>query len=213
MTTPDFDAIDQMLFSPGAPFEITTEEVLGEKMSVFKQRKRSLRELLESTSAHADDEYIVHGDRRITYGEHLRLVASTAQALKDRYGVGHGDRVAIFSENRPEWIIVYWATVSLGAIATALNGWWTRDEAAYGIEKTEPKVLIGDRKRLARLEGVDIACPILEIGQFVEKSAQFVILGLEPVLSELLDDGSGGLVMQRRHEAVGFFLDDRQRGG
>jgi long-chain acyl-CoA synthetase len=163
MTTPDFDAIDQMLFSPGAPFEITTEEVLGEKMSVFKQRKRSLRELLESTSAHADDEYIVHGDRRITYGEHLRLVASTAQALKDRYGVGHGDRVAIFSENRPEWIIVYWATVSLGAIATALNGWWTRDEAAYGIEKTEPKVLIGDRKRLARLEGVDIACPILEI--------------------------------------------------
>ena len=64
MTTPDFDAIDQMLFSPGAPFETTTEEVLGEKMSVFKHRKRSLRELLESTSAHADDEYIVHGDRR-----------------------------------------------------------------------------------------------------------------------------------------------------
>jgi acyl-CoA synthetase (AMP-forming)/AMP-acid ligase II len=163
MKTPDFDAIDQMLFSPGAPFETTIEDVLGEKMSVFKHRKRSLRELLESTSTHADDEYIVHGDRRITYGEHLRLVASTAQALADRYGVGRGDRVAIFSENRPEWIIVYWATVSLGAIATALNGWWTQDEAIYGIEKTEPKVLIGDRKRLARLEGVEIACPILEI--------------------------------------------------
>ncbi len=163
MTAPDFDAINQILHSPGAPFEITTEEVLGEKMPVFTHRKRSLRELLESTKAHADDEYIVHGDRRITYGEHLRLVASTAQALRDRFGVGHGDRVAIFSENRPEWIIVYWATVSLGAIATALNGWWTQDETLYGIEKTEPKVLIGDRKRLARLDGVEIDCPILEI--------------------------------------------------
>jgi len=131
MTTPDFDAIDQILFSPGAPFEISTEEVLGEKMPVFKQRKRSLRELLQSTEAVSDKEYIVHGDRRITYGEHLRLVASTAQALRERYGVEPGDRVAIFSENRPEWIVAYWATVSLGAVATALNGWWTPDEASY----------------------------------------------------------------------------------
>ncbi len=163
MSTPDFDAIDRMLFSPAAPFEIVTEEVLGEKMQVFKKRKRSLRELLAASSAFGDDEYIIHGDRRITYREHLRLVASTARALKERYGVGHGDRVAIFSENRPEWIIVYWATVSLGAIASALNGWWTQDEAVFGIEQTEPKVLIGDRKRLARLEGQQIRCPTLEI--------------------------------------------------
>jgi long-chain acyl-CoA synthetase len=163
MQTPDFDAVNQILYSPGAPFEITSEEVLGEKLPVFKNRHRSLREMLEATAEHADDEYIVHGDRRITYGEHLRLVASTTQALSDRYGVGPGDRVAIFSENRPEWIVVYWATVSLGAIATAINGWWTQDEAVYGIGKTEPKILIGDRKRLARLEGVDVGCPIVDI--------------------------------------------------
>jgi acyl-CoA synthetase (AMP-forming)/AMP-acid ligase II len=163
MTAPDFDAIDLSLFGPEAPFEIVAEEVLGEKMQVFKQRKRSLRELLAQSSAFGDDEYIVHGERRITYREHLRLVASTARALAERYGVGHGDRVAIFSENCPEWIIVYWATVSLGAIASALNGWWTQDEALFGIEQTEPKLLIGDRKRLARLEGRQIPCPILEI--------------------------------------------------
>lgn len=163
MPVPDFDAIDKMLYAPGAPFEIVYEEVLGEKMPVFKDRKRSLRELLQSTEEFAERDYIVHGDRRITYAEHLRLVASTARALSERYDVGHGDRVAIFSENRPEWIILYWATVSLGAIATALNGWWTTDEAIYGIETTEPKVLIGDRKRLARISDAEIACPIVEI--------------------------------------------------
>jgi acyl-CoA synthetase (AMP-forming)/AMP-acid ligase II len=164
MTTPspDFAAIERILFSPGAPFEIVTEEVLGEKMPVFKQRKRSLRELLEASSAFGDKEYIVHGDRRISYADHLRLVASTARALQERYGIGPGDRVAIFAENRPEWIIAYWAVVSLGAVVSALNGWWTRDEALYGIEHSEPSLILGDRKRLARLEGERIDCAILE---------------------------------------------------
>lgn len=171
----DFAAIDQMLFSAGAPFEIVTEEVLGEKMPVFKQRKRSLRELLETTSNFGDKEYIVHGDRRITYAEHLRLVASTARALQERYGVGHGDRVGLFAENLPEWIILYWATVSLGGIATALNGWWTQDEALYGLEQTEPKVLFGDRKRLSRLEGQSVDCPIVELESEAES-----ILGFAP---------------------------------
>ncbi len=173
MSTPDFEAIDRMLFAPGAPFAVVVEEVLGEKLPVFETRKRSLRELLEATSAFADGEYIVHGDRRITYGEHLRLVASTAEALRERYGVGPGDRVAIFAENRPEWIIAYWATVSLGAIATALNGWWTRDETLYGLERTEPRVLIGDRKRLARLEGHSPDCPVVELESQAEELLSF----------------------------------------
>jgi steroid-24-oyl-CoA synthetase len=182
MTTPDFEAIDKILFAPGAPFEIVIEEVLGEKMPVFKERKRSLRELLAATEAFAEKEYIVHGERRITYGEHLRLVASTAAALAERYGVGHGDRVALFSENRPEWIIAYWATVSLGAVAVALNGWWTPDEAIYGIEQTEPKVLIGDRKRLARLAGAKLDCPVLE---FETDSAQLLDFAPDAALPDV----------------------------
>ncbi|MBW2423611.1 MAG: acyl--CoA ligase [Deltaproteobacteria bacterium] len=161
--TPDLTAIDTMLFGPGGPFEIVPEEVLGEELSVFKERKRSLRELLAASAAFGDQEYIVHGDRRIGYAEHLRLVASTARALQERYGIGPGDRVALFSENRPEWIILFWASVSLGAIATALNGWWTRDEAIYAIEQTRPSVIFGDRKRLARLEGQPLPCPVVDL--------------------------------------------------
>lgn len=188
MPTPDFDAIDKMLYAPGAPFEIVVEEVLGEKLPVFKQRKRSLRELLAATEAFGDNEYIVHGERRITYAEHLRLVASTAQSLRDNFGVGHGDRVAIFAENRPEWIITYWATVSLGAVATALNGWWTPDEAIYGIEQTAPKLLVGDRKRLARLSGAQIACPILEIETEADTLLEFAPEASLPEIAIAEDD-------------------------
>jgi acyl-CoA synthetase (AMP-forming)/AMP-acid ligase II len=151
------------LTAPGAPFEIVEEEVLGERMSVFRTRPRSLREILAGSAAHGDREYLVHGDRRISFALHLRLVASTAQALRELYGVRPGDRVAILAANCPEWIVAFWATTSLGASVAALNGWWTQDEILFGVENSDPRVLIGDRKRLARVASHDVGVPVLEI--------------------------------------------------
>ena len=151
-----YEEIEAQLTAAGSPFETVQEEVLGETMSVFKDRKHSLRELLSDSAVHQDKEYIVLGDRRITYREHLRLVASTARFFADRYGIQKGDRVAILAENHPEWIITFWAVVSLGGIVSALNGWWMKDEVAHGLQLTEPKLLVIDRKRLARIEGIDL---------------------------------------------------------
>ena len=71
--------------------EIVEEEVLGERMQVIKNRRRSLRELLEASAAFGDKEYIVYEDRRISYAEHLRQAASVARALRERYGIEPGD--------------------------------------------------------------------------------------------------------------------------
>ena len=38
-----------------------------------------------------------------------------------------------------------------GAITVAMNGWWTGIEMEYALALTEPKVLLGDERRLARL--------------------------------------------------------------
>jgi len=156
------------LTGPGGPFEIAHEDVLGERMPVIKTRARSLRELLLRSQAHGAKEYIVHGARRITYAEHLALVASAAHVLRDRYGVRPGDRVAILAENCPEWLIAFWATVSIGGVVAALNGWWQADEIRHGIGDSEPALLIADRKRLARIEG-RAGVPVVEIeSQFAD---------------------------------------------
>ncbi len=161
------------LTAPGAPFEIVEEEVLGERMPVFRNRRRSLREILAASAALGDRAYVVHGERRITYADHLGLVASTARALRDLYGVRPGDRVAILAENCPEWIVAFWATTSLGASVAALNGWWTADEILYGVENSDPRLLIGDRKRLGRVAGSDVGVPVLEIESGFEKLLRF----------------------------------------
>jgi long-chain acyl-CoA synthetase len=157
------EEIRAQLTGPGGPFELTEEEVLGERMTVFKNRQSSVRELLQESALHGDAEYIVQGDRRISYAEHVKLVASVARALSEQHGIGPGDRVAILAANCAEWVITWWAVASLGGILTALNGLWTADEIEFGLGHSEPKLLIGDRKRLARIEGLDLDIPTLEI--------------------------------------------------
>ena len=147
---PTHAEIHAQLTGPGGPFELAHEPVLGESMPVFAKRVRSLRDLLSQSALHGDNEYMVMGEQRISYAEHLRRVASTARCLSEKYGVKPGDRVAILAANCPEWVITFWATVSLGAIVSALNGWWTPVEIEYGLAHSEPKLLIGDRRRLQR---------------------------------------------------------------
>jgi acyl-CoA synthetase (AMP-forming)/AMP-acid ligase II len=147
--------------SPGDRFAIVEEEVLGERMPVFANRARSLRELLQRSVAHGDVEYCVYGDRRISYAQHERAVASVAAAFRDRYGIGPGDRVAILGANSPEWIVAFWATVSLGAVAVGMNGWWAGEEIRYALADCEPKLLVADEKRLARIDGDAGGVPVV----------------------------------------------------
>jgi acyl-CoA synthetase (AMP-forming)/AMP-acid ligase II len=148
-------AVEAKLLGPGAPFELVEEDFLGEKVAVFANRARSLRDVLLRAREFSTKEYMVfraaERERRYTFGEHERLVARAAAGLAERFGVGPGDRVAILAANCPEWIISFWATISLGAICVGLNGWWTEDEIRYALGHSTPKVLIADRKRAARI--------------------------------------------------------------
>jgi len=159
----DLAAIEARLTGPGGPFELVVEDVLGARMPVFKNRMRSLRELLAASAAQGEKEYLVYEGRRITYAEHLRLVASVARALEARFGVRRGDRVAILAANCPEWIISFWAAQALGAVAVGLNGWWAGDEIRYGVRDCDPKVLIADRRRLERVANGPLGVPVVEI--------------------------------------------------
>ena len=150
-------ATERGLLSPGAPFELGEEELLGARVRVFVNRPRSVRDVLLRARGFGDSEYLVFRERarehRYTFREHERWVARAAAALRERFGVGPGDRVAVLAANCPEWVITFWATTSLGAICVGLNGWWTQDEIRYALGHCRPKVLIADQKRASRLEG------------------------------------------------------------
>src|SRR5258708_1980425 len=66
----------------------------------------------------------------ISSSELYRNVVGMARALSS-WGIGKGDRVAILSENRPEWTITDFAVLSLGAVTVPIYSTQTSEQTAF----------------------------------------------------------------------------------
>ncbi len=139
------------LTATGAPFELVREEVLGAPVTLFANRQRALHDVLATSMDHGDRVYIASLDEQITFTQHAAMVASLAQVLRDEYGVQKGDRVALAAANTAEWILAFWATVSIGAISVGFNAWWTARELDYAVSHSRPVLIVADEKRRALL--------------------------------------------------------------
>ncbi|MEZ5381837.1 MAG: class I adenylate-forming enzyme family protein [Microthrixaceae bacterium] len=144
------------LTGPGGAFEVVTEQVAGIggadpiDLRVYANRLANLREVFAFAEAHGDATFIVYGDRRISFAE-FGADANRVAAGLVAAGVTHGDRVAVLSQNNPEWCLSFWATVNLGGILVGLNGWWNTDEILFGLADSGARVLIADARRLGRV--------------------------------------------------------------
>ncbi len=181
------DPIAQLTGS-GGPFEIVVEDVAGHPMQVYKQRMRSLRELMAQNSARADVDWVVQEDRRFTYGEHDRLARVLARSLA-RLGVQRGDRVALVSANVPEWVITWWACAVLGATLVPLNAWWKAEELEFGLGDSDAKVLIGDARRIALVRDRFASLPALEYVFAFDGPADTTVRSFAELTSDLDDPG------------------------
>jgi acyl-CoA synthetase (AMP-forming)/AMP-acid ligase II len=140
----------QELTAPGSPFAISEIVVRDVPIKVFAAAPPNMRAVWEMTAPHGDKDYVVYEDERYTYGEIQAQVRALAHLLRATHGVGSGDRVALAMRNYPEWIVGYWATISIGAAVVGMNAWWTPTEMSYGLTDSRPKVLIADDERLER---------------------------------------------------------------
>ncbi len=136
------------------PFPMSTIEVRGVPMRVFATAPADVRQLFALSAGHGDKDYLVFEDERLTYAEVHAQVRCLAALLHDTYGVRRGHRVAVAMRNYPEWVISYWAILSLGAACVGMNAWWTTPEMHYGLTDSQPRLAIVDGERLARLAPV-----------------------------------------------------------
>ena len=149
------------LTGPGGAFEIVTEDVLGVPLQVYKNRLHSLGELIAMADGRAGVDFLVQGDRRLTYDEHNARVRRVAASFGE-LGVGHGDRVAILSANNVEWVVMWWAAAAIGAVVVPLNAWWKTDELEFGLRDSGAKLLFCDPKRWQAVRDLVEALPELE---------------------------------------------------
>jgi long-chain acyl-CoA synthetase len=147
---PDLDALIRDFTAPGAAYELMTDDVDGTPMRVFRNAPPNLRALYEQAAQEfAQRDLYVYAGERYTYAEAWRDAARVAQALAGR-GIRPGDRVGIAMRNYPEWVLAFMGITSLGAVAVAMNAWWSGEELRYGMADSGLKLLFADAERLQR---------------------------------------------------------------
>lgn len=87
-------------------------------------------------------------DREYTLAELDALTSGMATELEQR-GVRPGDRVAVMSSNRPEFVLALRAIWGLGAVAVLVSPAWKTTEVAHALELTTPSHAVGDHDVLA----------------------------------------------------------------
>jgi long-chain acyl-CoA synthetase len=93
---------------------------------------------------------LVFEDTAYSYAQLDDLAAGLAAELAGR-GVRAGDRVALMSSNRPEWVVAVKAIWRLGAAVVLFSPAWKQAEVAHAVAITGPSHGVGDHPLLAEL--------------------------------------------------------------
>ena len=175
------------LTAPGMPFEMETMTIRGIETRVWKNAPPDLRSEVLACRAFAGREFIVYENERVTFdGFHRAVAHFAAQLIKD--GVRKGDRVALIMRNLPEWPVAFYAAVSIGAIVTPLNAWWTGPELEYGLSDSGSNVCIVDAERWERIVEHVHNCPELKtvyVSRRTEEEAHPIVRRLESVIGDV----------------------------
>ncbi|HKP30133.1 MAG TPA: AMP-binding protein [Gemmatimonadales bacterium] len=84
---------------------------------------------------------VVFDGRTLTWREVHERASRLAGALAE-LGVVKGDRVALWTTNRSEFVEIFFGVPQLGAIVSPLDYWWNWEEAQAALGQIQPRVLI-----------------------------------------------------------------------
>jgi long-chain acyl-CoA synthetase len=118
---------------------------------VYKPLYEYFREAAQRSSAQTALRYKKAGEwQDISYGELSRRIDEVAAAMTD-LGIVKGDRVALFSYNRPEWVMVDMACLKLGAWVIPVYHTSPAETVAYILKDSEAKLLFVEKPELFKV--------------------------------------------------------------
>lgn len=99
--------------------------------------------LERAAARHGDRTFLRAGDESVTFAELQAMVDAFAGHLAG-HGVGPGDRVAVMTSNRPEFVVSVLAASTLGAASVLVSPAWKRREVGHAVELTGPARAVAD---------------------------------------------------------------------
>jgi len=103
---------------------------------------------------------IIYYDSVINYAELKRQVDALAGFLQQRCHVAKGDRVALYAQNSPQFVIAYYAILRADAVVVPINPMNLHDELKHIVKDSGSKVIVFDQVLAANV------VPLIASGAF-----------------------------------------------
>jgi long-chain acyl-CoA synthetase len=108
-----------------------------------------------------------------------RQIIRLALYLRERLGIEPGERVAVISELRPEWLIADLAALGLGAVSVAIDSRLRSEELVTALEDAAPRVTFASPAAQGLLERLDGGAP--PYGELVSLGPSTARIGAAPL--------------------------------
>ncbi len=95
---------------------------------------------------------IIYYGSVLSYAALEREVAALAGFLQLSCGVARGDRVLLYAQNSPQFIIGYYAILRADAVVVPVNPMNKRDELAYYIADSDARVIVSTQDLFSEIE-------------------------------------------------------------
>ena len=92
----------------------------------------------------------VDGGQQYTYADFRTKTERLSQRMS-RFGIKHGDRVAIFSQNMPNWVVAFFSATAFGRVAVPVLPDSSEHELTNILNHSESKVIFISKRMMPKL--------------------------------------------------------------
>ena len=133
----------------------------GQPRTIELPRETVYANLERSAARHPERAAIDYYGRRLSYRELKRQVDALAGWLQQRCGVARGDRVLLYLQNCPQFVIAYYAVLRADAVVVPVNPMNLTGELRHYVEDSEARVAIAGEDVLAQIAPLQLPTVIV----------------------------------------------------
>ena len=128
----------------------------GQPKTLELPRETVYANLVASAARHPERAAIDYYGRRISYRELLREVDALAGFLQQRCGVARGERVLLYLQNSPQFVIGYYAILRADAVVVPVNPMNRSEELSHYLEDSDARIAFAGQDVLGHIAPLGI---------------------------------------------------------
>jgi long-chain acyl-CoA synthetase len=152
---------------------------------------KTLADIFFASVAHDLDNHVMYKSegrwKAVTSRQYYGYVNCMARSLQ-QWGIQKGDRVAILSENRPEWMIADFACVTAGIIDVPVYTTLTAEQTLYLLQNSGARVIfVSNLEQLRKIQSIQSQTSLEKI-VIMDDIAEVDVIPMWPILNQASTD-------------------------